>query len=267
MAKIPTPEDLRNFWNSYSDDYEKTNQIATSQIFRLMVPFARLENSTSIVEVACGNGNGIQILREIVPASVKIYANDISERMVSRAQNKNLENVEIIIGDNENLPYPDACCNKYISNLSLHITPDPRKMLQEAYRLLQPGGIAVFSIWGKPSDHNLFSILKRAQNSIGIFPQNRSPHHLSNQTDLNQLIKDAGFSEVKSFYSCIGMDIASKDDMLFHTENMPGVIDLKAQAPEKYEELLQLIAAEALNVINSGQAIVFEVLIAVGKKN
>lgn len=103
---------------------------------------------------------------------VKIYANDISERMVSRAQNKNLENVEIIIGNNENLPYPDACCNKYISNLSLHITPDPRKMLQEAYHLLQPGGIAVFSIWGKPSDHNLFSILKRAQNSIWIFPQN-----------------------------------------------------------------------------------------------
>lgn len=35
-----------------------------------MVPFTRLENATSIVEVACGNGNGIQILREIVPASV-----------------------------------------------------------------------------------------------------------------------------------------------------------------------------------------------------
>lgn len=48
---------------------------------------------------------------------------------------------------------------------------------------------------------------------------------------------------------------------------MPGVIDFKAQAPEKYEDLLRLIAAEALNVINSVQVIVFEVLVAVGKKN
>ena len=61
--------------------------------------------------------------------------------------------------NNESLPYPDEFFDCYISSLSLMIVASHHNQLLEAYRVLQPGGIVGFTVWGRKENTALFAFL------------------------------------------------------------------------------------------------------------
>ena len=134
------------FWNNFSDEYIRTGIEHSTILYRLLIPLLRLNQASCIIEAGCGSGNGIEILREHIPVSIKIFANDFSEKMIEKCNSKRFENVEFIVGNNECLPYEDCICDRFIANLSLHLVENPVNMLNQAYRLLKSGGIAAFSV-------------------------------------------------------------------------------------------------------------------------
>mmetsp|Transcript_27112 Transcript_27112/g.23977 ORF Transcript_27112/g.23977 Transcript_27112/m.23977 type:complete len:142 (+) Transcript_27112:316-741(+) len=52
----------------------------------------------------------------------------------------------------EKLPYTDCSFDLYIASLSLMIVADHNSQLSEAYRVLEDGGTAGFSVWGRPEN-------------------------------------------------------------------------------------------------------------------
>ena len=72
------------------------------------------------------------------------YGLDMTDEMVALARKNATEagvtNVEFLKGEIEAIPLPDASVDVIISNCVINLSVDKRKALQEAFRVLKPGG-------------------------------------------------------------------------------------------------------------------------------
>jgi len=93
-----------------------------------------------------GSGGGIDVLlsaRRVGPTG-KAYGLDMTDDMLALArQNQGkagVQNVEFLKGEIENIPLPDNSVDVIISNCVINLSADKDRVLQEAFRVLKPGG-------------------------------------------------------------------------------------------------------------------------------
>lgn len=260
-------EEIKTFWDNFADEYEKTALETTTQLYHQMLSLINLNACTNVLETGCGTGACLEILRKSVPSACQVTGSDYSPVMVQKSLLKHIENCQVLQEDNQCLSFGPNTFDAYIANLSLHLVPDPLAMLSEAFRVLRPAGTAVFSVWGKPEDHNLFVIMKRAEESSGI-PANarRSPFHLNDQDRLNQIVRDAGFVNVRSFYTSCPFSITDGDSFANAYKYSPGYKEIESSNPEKFQELVEALRREAAAVLDSGRLISFDGLVVVCEK-
>jgi ubiquinone/menaquinone biosynthesis C-methylase UbiE len=93
-----------------------------------------------------GSGGGIDVImsaRRVGPAG-KAYGLDMTDEMLALAEENRrrsgLANVEFLKGDIENIPLPDGAVDVVISNCVINLAADKDRVLQEAFRVLRPGG-------------------------------------------------------------------------------------------------------------------------------
>jgi SAM-dependent methyltransferase len=93
-----------------------------------------------------GSGGGIDVLlsaRRVGPTG-KAYGLDMTDEMLGLARENQrragLENVEFLRGDIEQIPLPNASVDVIISNCVINLSADKRRVLEEAHRVLKPGG-------------------------------------------------------------------------------------------------------------------------------
>ncbi len=95
----------------------------------------------TIADIGAGEGTLSLLLSQ---RAVKVYAIDNSEKMVAYGRDvlkrSNVSNVEYLIGDQEEIPLPDASVDLALFSQSLHHALHPAKALAEAHRILLPGG-------------------------------------------------------------------------------------------------------------------------------
>ena len=105
---------------------------------------AELHEGETVLDL--GSGGGIDVLlsaRRVGPTG-KAYGLDMTDEMLALA-NKNKEasgltNVEFLRGEIERIPLPDASVDVIISNCVINLSADKRRVLEEAFRVLKPGG-------------------------------------------------------------------------------------------------------------------------------
>jgi arsenite methyltransferase len=93
-----------------------------------------------------GSGGGIDVLlsaRRVGPAG-KAYGLDMTDEMLGLARENQrkagVENVEFLKGEIENIPLPGNAVDVVISNCVINLAADKNCVLQEAFRVLRPGG-------------------------------------------------------------------------------------------------------------------------------
>src|SRR5262245_46134995 len=93
-----------------------------------------------------GSGGGIDVLlsaRRVGPTG-KAYGLDMTDEMLALAEeNKRmsgLTNVDFLKGEIENIPLPDNSVDVIISNCVINLSGDKDRVLDEAFRVLKPGG-------------------------------------------------------------------------------------------------------------------------------
>ena len=109
-------------------------------------PTALAKLNPGEVVLDLGSGGGIDVLlsaRRVGPTG-KAYGLDMTDEMLALA-NENmrkagLQNVEFLKGEIENIPLPDQSVDVVISNCVINLSADKDKVLQEAFRVLKPGG-------------------------------------------------------------------------------------------------------------------------------
>jgi SAM-dependent methyltransferase len=105
---------------------------------------AELREGETVLDL--GSGGGIDVLlsaRRVGPTG-KAYGVDMTDEMLELARRNQREagvaNVEFLRGSIEALPLPDASVDVVISNCVINLSGDKRKVIQEAFRVLKPGG-------------------------------------------------------------------------------------------------------------------------------
>jgi ubiquinone/menaquinone biosynthesis C-methylase UbiE len=97
-----------------------------------------------LLDVACGPG---VVTAAIAPGAASVVAFDATEQMLEKAEARcakaDLTNVSFKHGDAENLPFKDAQFDGVVTRLAIHHFAHPQRALDEMFRVLRPGGIAV----------------------------------------------------------------------------------------------------------------------------
>jgi ubiquinone/menaquinone biosynthesis C-methylase UbiE len=93
-----------------------------------------------------GSGGGIDVLlsAQRVGLTGKAYGLDMTDEMLALAnENKRkagAQNVEFLKGEIEDIPLPENSVDVIISNCVINLSADKDRVLQEAFRVLRPGG-------------------------------------------------------------------------------------------------------------------------------
>jgi arsenite methyltransferase len=109
-------------------------------------PTALAELREGEVVLDLGSGGGIDVLLSArrVGATGKAYGLDMTDDMLALARRNadeaGVKNVEFLRGRIEEIPLPSNTVDVIISNCVVNLSGDKRKVLQEAFRVLKPGG-------------------------------------------------------------------------------------------------------------------------------
>jgi arsenite methyltransferase len=105
---------------------------------------AELKPGETVLDL--GSGGGIDVLlsaKRVGPAG-KAFGLDMTDEMLELANDNKrkagVENVEFLKGEIEHIPLPDNCVDVIISNCVINLSANKDRVLQEAFRVLKPGG-------------------------------------------------------------------------------------------------------------------------------
>jgi SAM-dependent methyltransferase len=171
ISRAPRPQGpdltrhVRAYWNERIHDLEMTTRpLGTREFFEELedyrfdklsylprvIDFAGF-SGRRLVEVGCGVGTD---LVRFARGGALVAGLDLSETAV-RLAGQNLavhgQRGSVIVGDGATLPFETGSQDVVYANGVLQYAPDPRRIVEEAQRVLKPGGTAIFMVYNRVS--------------------------------------------------------------------------------------------------------------------
>ncbi len=114
------------------------------RLYAAAAEIGRQPAGSSVLDVPCGGGVALRGLRP--GQGVRYVAADISQQMLARTMaaaraRQVAAQVETVLADVADLPFPDGEFDLVVSFTGLHCFPDPHRALREMARVLHPGGV------------------------------------------------------------------------------------------------------------------------------
>ena len=172
------------------------------------VNFLNIQKLDKIIDVGSGTGDLINLILK-KDLNIDIYSVDLNDEMLKHGKKRfNNKKVKFNKANAEKLPFKENYFDKYLISFCLRNVTDINLALEEAYRVLKPGGIFYCLEFSSPKSYTLDLIYKRykkniipligekitknkeaykyLEESIDLFP---------NQKKLLSKLKDKGFVE------------------------------------------------------------------------
>ncbi len=87
-----------------------------------------------IIDVGCGTGTFLGIIKQLVNGNSKLVGVDISHEMIKIAHEK-FPDIDFIVADSDNLPFKDEQFSRVLSVTHLQNIPIPEKTIDELKRI------------------------------------------------------------------------------------------------------------------------------------
>jgi ubiquinone/menaquinone biosynthesis C-methylase UbiE len=104
----------------------------------------RARPGDTVLDLACGTGLNFPYIVERIGPEGRTLGVDFTRPMLKRAQRRVTRNrwhgVTLVEGDATNLPLANESCDAVLCSYAMAIIPDYRKAIEEAVRVLKPGG-------------------------------------------------------------------------------------------------------------------------------
>jgi len=105
---------------------------------------AELNAGETVLDLGSGGGIDVLLSAKRVGPTGKAFGLDMTDEMLALAEENQrrsgLTNVEFLKGEIENIPLPDNSVDVIISNCVINLSGDKDRVMQEAFRVLKPGG-------------------------------------------------------------------------------------------------------------------------------
>ena len=181
----------------------------------------------TILDAGCGTGHAsTELARRYADSAV--ISLDLAPGMLKRAQAQQgfatkvktmlgLGRQQFVCGDIEHLPLADASLGMMWSNLAVQWCNDLDLAFQEAYRVLQPEGLLIFSTFGPDTLREL-----RQASTISTSQADAEPVHVSRFIDMH----DIGDALVRAGFTAPVLDV--ERFVLTYDEVLDVMRDLKS---------------------------------------
>jgi demethylmenaquinone methyltransferase/2-methoxy-6-polyprenyl-1,4-benzoquinol methylase len=141
-------EKIKNSFNQISKDYDSLNDVTSLGMHRVwkhkVAAEIKEKQFWKILDVCCGTGD-MSLLLAKQDSRAQITAVDFSEEMLKKARyrksKEKLANVEFLQQDAADLKFADGWFDCVVISFGLRDVADCKKVIQEAYRVLRPGGM------------------------------------------------------------------------------------------------------------------------------
>jgi SAM-dependent methyltransferase len=266
--KPPDIDQLRAYWNAYASVIQNTIEPATLLLARAVMAHLRLDEAGAVLEVGTGTGAAAEVTHGLMPRGARLVATDLSPNMVERARARLPAEVEVDEVNCEDLPYDSGSFDRLLCNLAVMLTPEPDKAFAEAHRVLCPGGIAGWSVWGRSEQSHMFTLPARVAQTVGLeLPSRRSNFHLGDRARLRERVAAHGFEPVVVWHQAMmpcWRDGGHFADLILTTPRWTEITDSHPEPIRRAfrDELVRL----ADELIQAGEPIGLDALIVIAHR-
>ena len=204
MSKAARPgERQRENWDMAAPGWKKWDRHLMrwfGPVGERMLDLSRLKDGDIVLDVATGSGEpGLSAARRV--GKGRVVAIDISQGMVDialeKARTLRIKNYEARTYTSK-FPFGPDSFDAVISRFGVMFFPDVLEGLREMGRVLKPGGMLCFAVWG-PQNERAKSISHALNTTLGLpeaSPDGPGPFRCSDAGKTASLIRQAGFHDV-----------------------------------------------------------------------
>jgi SAM-dependent methyltransferase len=213
----------REQWSNAADGWRRRWPVferAAQALSDRMMDLARITPGKRVLDVATGIGEPAMTAARRVGPSGSVVALDQAPRMLAIARERmragGLTNVECIEGDAETVALPPDSFDAVVCRWALFFFPNPVGTLARLRATLTAGGRLAAAVWGPPARvpqiSLSFGVLARELGRPPAPPAGPSPFAFADPAPLEQVMRDAGFADVRSEPFTVTLDFPSADE-------------------------------------------------------
>lgn len=183
-------------WGARADDWAQIQEGQCRAVYLAVHNHVNVGPGVSYLDAGCGSGMAAQIAAE---KGADVSGLDATVNLIAIAKSR-VPGGEFLVGDLENLPFPDDAFDVVTGFNSFQYAGDAQAALAEAKRVTKPGGRIVIMTWGPPDGMEAAALLGALKPLLPAPPPGApGPFALSDESILRSFAENAGLSPAEMF--------------------------------------------------------------------
>ncbi|OPY37690.1 MAG: hypothetical protein A4E35_01119 [Methanoregula sp. PtaU1.Bin051] len=192
-------EKIQRHYDSVADRYDHHYDHSRGRCYHTHLSrhlIEMLPDEGTLLDIGCGTGLFVEKYRSGGGGAIGI---DISRGMIRQARRR-CAGTDFVVGTGESLPFFSGSFDAVASLLAFSYMRDPQEMLNEAYRVLKPGGMIAICTLGKklitrgiPAIYHIGELMQVKHPVVRSFGE-----HYFDEEEMKELFTGAGFVNVRT---------------------------------------------------------------------
>jgi SAM-dependent methyltransferase len=156
-------------WSRCAESYAETFHMLTGLGLPLLVKAAGIAPGRDVLDLGSGPGESTAMM---AATGAQVTGVDFSKPMIETARRRH-PTLRFHEGDVEVLPFGDRTYDAVVANCVVHHLARPLRVFEEVTRVLRPGGLFAFTVWGSLEEQTGFGVFfeaVQAHHSLAALP-------------------------------------------------------------------------------------------------
>ncbi len=206
---------VNEVFDKVSNKYDLMNDLMSLGTHRIwkkkLIDWINPSKNTNFLDMSCGTGDVTKEFLKRVDSQANVFCVDPNQKMIDEGKKrlKNFKNIKWIRSYAEKLPFKKDTFDVYVVSFGLRNFKNMDKSLNEAYRVLKPGGRFMCLEFSKVENELLEKIYKIYSKTIPYLGKYiigssepyeylvKSIEDFHSQYKLIEILKKAGFLEIE----------------------------------------------------------------------